>query len=335
MNNTDKVSIIVPACNVEKYIENSIESLLKQSYQNIEIIIVVNNSHDKTQYLAEALSQKDNRIKLFVNKEPGVSLARNTAIDNSTGKYLMFMDADDYYDTTMVEQMVSGIQMNNAQMAICNYYDVYNSQKIADNTTENKNGIYSIVDYLRNNTLAFHTLYFGVLWNKVYLTKIIKDNAIRFDSDISLGEDSLFNLQYYKYISDIYIDNNRLYFHNESNEDSITKTVTKYNMWMMSIKRYEECIGLYSYYEILDECKRGISSRILSDVILPIEEVIKQPSNNKTKKEKLNNILDKNVVLFAYKNADKIPATHKIIKYFRWSYGLLTLLLNIKLRLFA
>ena len=102
-NDEDLISIIVPVYNVEKYLEQCLESLLNQTYKNIEIIVVNDGSTDQSLDILKKYSFKDNRIKLYSQKNQGISAARNTALEHINGKYVMFVDSDDWIEINTCE----------------------------------------------------------------------------------------------------------------------------------------------------------------------------------------------------------------------------------------
>lgn len=101
-----KISVIIPVYNVEKYIEDCLKSVLNQSYANIEILIVNDGSTDNSGYICERYSKEYNNIKLINKKNKGLSAARNTGIQNSSGDYLIFLDSDDYWDKDFLTSLV-------------------------------------------------------------------------------------------------------------------------------------------------------------------------------------------------------------------------------------
>lgn len=118
----DKISIIVPVYNVEDYLEECIESIVNQTYKNLEIILVNDGSTDCSGYICDKYNKKDFRIKVIHKKNGGLSSARNVGIDFSTGNYLMFVDSDDYIDLDMVEILLKYMEQENADITICNFY---------------------------------------------------------------------------------------------------------------------------------------------------------------------------------------------------------------------
>ena len=114
-----KVSIIVPVYNAEKTLVRCLESIVGQTYLDREIILVNDGSTDNSQAICEEFGRKWQEICLITQKNAGPASARNTGIDNATGKYIAFIDADDYAETTMIEAMVHAAEANRAEMVIC------------------------------------------------------------------------------------------------------------------------------------------------------------------------------------------------------------------------
>lgn len=128
------ISIIMPAYNVEKYIARSLESILKQTYQNFEIIIVNDESSDRTGEIIDEFVRKDSRIKVVHNTSRGVAAARNTGLDNCTGEYIGWVDSDDYISEKMFETMLEAMEANDAPMAVCSYQTVSEADAVATAT---------------------------------------------------------------------------------------------------------------------------------------------------------------------------------------------------------
>ena len=103
------ISVIVPVYNVEKYLDNCVQSILRQSYTNLEIILIDDGSTDKSSQLCDEYSQKDKRIKVIHKKNGGQSDARNVGITVATGKYIAFVDSDDYIDEQFLDCLLSTI----------------------------------------------------------------------------------------------------------------------------------------------------------------------------------------------------------------------------------
>ena len=148
----DLISIIVPAYNVEKYISKCIESLINQTYKNIEIIIINDGSRDNTENIIKKF--KDKRIKYYKNVNQGIGKTRNFGIDKSNGEFLMFIDSDDFLDIRACEILHNKIKEEKLDLVICDFYKIYDKELI--------------------NIINLSP------WNKMYKSNLIKDNNIRF-----------------------------------------------------------------------------------------------------------------------------------------------------------
>lgn len=118
----DLISIIIPVYNVQDYVEKCIKSVIKQTYENLEIIIVNDGSTDKSGEICKKYEKIDNRIKIIEKENGGVSSARNIGLKIAKGKYIGFVDPDDYIDKDMYELLYDNIKKYNADISICNFY---------------------------------------------------------------------------------------------------------------------------------------------------------------------------------------------------------------------
>ena len=126
----DKISVIVPCYNVEKYVSKCLDSLINQTYENLEIICVEDSSTDNTLKILKDYSKKDKRIKIVKNKQnSGLSFSRNEGIKNATGAYLGFIDSDDYVDLNFYEVLYTSLKKNKADISVCDMKVVYEQTK--------------------------------------------------------------------------------------------------------------------------------------------------------------------------------------------------------------
>lgn len=167
-----KLSIIVPVYNVDKYLERCIRSILNQTYENFEIILVNDGSTDNSGIICENYSKVDSRIRVIHKKNEGVSSARNIGVDNAKGKYIGFIDPDDYINKYMYEILINVLKKNNSDMVICDYYKI--AEKYIDGKEiNNPINIESIIVDSITGTEAIDKLFecgekFIFTWNKLY-----------------------------------------------------------------------------------------------------------------------------------------------------------------------
>lgn len=187
----EKVSIIIPVHNAEEYLSSCIESILKQTYSDIEIIIINDYSTDNSGIICKQYKEKDSRINVLEHKKcEGVSKSRNDGLSIATGIYIAFVDADDTIDERFIQKLVSHIEDNDIVITgykkFCNKYE--------------KRYVLSKEQCEGWDSLFFHilcsNLIGGYCFNKMYKKKILDD--LSFDSNISISEDFIFLLKYLK-----------------------------------------------------------------------------------------------------------------------------------------
>ena len=184
------ISVIVPAYNAEKTIKKCINSILNQTYNDLEVIVINDGSVDDTEKVVKTLQEQDCRVKLITIPNGGVSHARNVGIDNASGDYITFVDSDDYIDIGMYECLINIIRKYNVKIAHCSYKNV-----------DEKENIISVVGDTGNITELNHDeamscllsgrLFAGGLWNKIYASELF--SSIRLDENIKYNEDVLAN----------------------------------------------------------------------------------------------------------------------------------------------
>lgn len=164
------ISVIIPVYKVEKYLDKCIQSVINQTYSNLEIILVDDGSPDNCPQLCDDWANKDERIKVIHKKNGGLSDARNAGLDIATGDYIAFVDSDDYIESDMFECLLDKIIKTQSQMAICNFEYVDINGNITTLNTMGQDGCFSsrqiLTDWCGNDLV-----YYVVVWNKLYSRK--------------------------------------------------------------------------------------------------------------------------------------------------------------------
>ena len=127
-----KISVIVPIYNVEKWLSKCINSILAQNFKDFELILINDGSTDNSEKICYKFLDHDNRVKYFYKKNGGLSSARNLGIKKATGKYIVFIDSDDYVDKNYLQYLYESVSKNNSQVAICNFNLVDEKGNILD-----------------------------------------------------------------------------------------------------------------------------------------------------------------------------------------------------------
>lgn len=170
---TEKISVVVPVYNVEKYLEKCVESIKTQVYDNLEILLVDDGSTDSSGELCDKYAKDDSRIKVIHKENGGLSDARNAGIEAATGKYICFIDSDDYIEPEMMSVLYELAEKNNAEVACCGICDCYSDKRIPQSAVEEEfvcDGIEGLHRILEGKSIA------GSICNKLILRDIIGDH---------------------------------------------------------------------------------------------------------------------------------------------------------------
>lgn len=171
------ISIIIPIYNVEMYLRRCIDSVLNQTYRNLEVILVDDGSPDKCGEICDEYAEKDKRIRVIHKENGGLSDARNAGLDIATGEYVAFVDSDDYIDKDMYVKLYEAIQEADADMSICNfrYVDENGTCKFSNNDLPIKDETLSGIHILLNNMFDEKCWYWVVAWNKLYKRELFEN----------------------------------------------------------------------------------------------------------------------------------------------------------------
>lgn len=179
-------SIIVPVYKTEQYIEKCVTSILNQTYKDFELILIDDGSPDRCPQMCDEYQKLDPRVKVIHKKNGGVSSARNCGLEIASGMFVWFVDSDDYIEPFSLQQLYEAQKEKKADLY------VFNTQQIYSFHTADINQFFE--KYYFTYVLGFGP------WNKLYRRKIIQKNHLKFDEQETIGEDLLFNINYYKAI---------------------------------------------------------------------------------------------------------------------------------------
>lgn len=249
-------SIVMPAYGVEKYIEQAIQSILMQTYDNWEIIVVNDCSKDRSAQIAKQTAEKDSRIRVVnhdVNK--GLSAARNTGIREAAGEYIWFMDPDDYVDSDLLEKVKQSLEHNPAEVVLFGLNEEYygrNGKLEYTHTTCPEERLYQNQQDLRKAVIGLEqeTLY-GYAWNKIYNLEYLKEHGFEY-KDVKLIEDIEFNICYFMNIQRLNVLRIAPYHYAKRLNTSLTnKFVSEY--FDVHRRRIELLYEQHSYWNLYTE----------------------------------------------------------------------------------
>lgn len=225
MNNSPLISVIVPVYKVEPYLERCVNSIINQTYKNLEIILVDDGSPDNCGKICDELAIKDNRIKVIHKQNEGQSKARNEGLDIAQGEFITFVDSDDWLETEAYQLLISMIK--DSDIAIFGHKTVRDEIPFEN---DNFGNIYLNSEGLWDEVLGELN---NAVWNKLFKSELLKD--IRFLTDVYHGEDLIFNLNYIKKCKNGVINKTPMY-HYFKHPDSVTTS-------NFSEKRFMEIIS--------------------------------------------------------------------------------------------
>lgn len=218
---TPKISIIVPIYNAEATLSRCVESLLCQTFQDFEIILIDDCSKDQSRTIIKQYENQDKRIKsLFATKNGGSSATRNLGLDIARGEFVMFADSDDFATSDWIEQLYHAQTTNPNVLVMANIFDIKGGENIPRMHNYKDNCIVEM-DYFK----LFSVLHLdGYLFNKFFDRQIIEKNDLRFNISLKGGEDVDFIFRYIKYqeYSKFFLIEKPLYYYWRDNEQSIT-----------------------------------------------------------------------------------------------------------------
>ena len=217
-----KISVVIPVYNTEQYLPECLNSVLNQTYKNLEVICVNDGSKDGSLKLLQDYAEKDNRIKIIDQENQGVSAARNSGIKAATGEYLHFVDSDDYIDLATYETCINKIIQDKFKRKDIDvlvfdwtYFPEGNNNRSIPKKTYINNSFKAILE----------DKFANFIWNKIYKTSIIQGNEILFKEDISYCEDDLFVLIVLPHAKNITLMPKKFYHYRQASVNSLSTQV--------------------------------------------------------------------------------------------------------------
>lgn len=274
----DLISIVIPVYNVSNYLRQCLDSVINQTYKNIEILLINDGSTDDSLEICIEYKNNDNRITIISQENLGISEARNKGISASKGTYLFFVDSDDWIDLNACEIAYAKMKSLQLDVVLFSYYKEY-SQKVESKFILPNEAQFEgkEVHKLRRRLVGLyenelqnpeHADSLVTIWGKLYKSSIIKDNAISFEDCKVVGtaEDMLFNVHYFKFVNKAFYIHKCLYHYRKNNNTSFT---TKYKselqqQWKNLFYKLEQLLGDDKFDK---EYKQAFHNRVSLSII--------------------------------------------------------------------
>ncbi|PKP41357.1 MAG: hypothetical protein CVT93_08495 [Bacteroidetes bacterium HGW-Bacteroidetes-10] len=282
------VSVIVPIYNVEKHLTACIKSIQCQTLSNIEIILVDDGSHDRSGEIADEFSKQDKRISVIHKLNQGLSSARNTGMSIACGRYISFIDSDDYVEPTMLEDMYTEARTIEADIVVAGVYVEY--------TLENRtviNNVSTRIVTQENGEIGkiFFDLYRAKLsnyaWNKIYRHSFLKNISLEFIEDAMPAEDLFFNLLAFTEAHSLIILNHAYYHYLRRDETTI---LSKYqnNLLKIEEKRKLAFIDFFNHFKMIGKEYSTFLERLTIDIGAAIVRNLYKTNSPLTRRERLH-----------------------------------------------
>lgn len=263
------LSIIIPAYNAERYIRECIESVINQSFDDWEIIIINDGSIDKTEVICNEYAKLDNRIRLFNRNNSGVSESRNFGILQAKGKWITFLDADDAFQPNIISIFTQ-------EACECDVIVGQDRSTLLDNVNFDQNyniisakqAQLSILNYSKmkkyfGNKAFFTSTNNWSSWSKFYKREIVINSQVKFNSKLKLSEDLVFCFDLYNYINNIYITTRPVYFY-RPNPSSVTRNFCTYRIENTKMLANVLSKSINKVPDIIDEYHKFVVNRIIN-----------------------------------------------------------------------
>jgi glycosyltransferase involved in cell wall biosynthesis len=299
----DLISVIIPVYNVEKYLAKCVSSVINQQYQNLEIILVDDGSTDNSADICDTFARENENVKVIHTENHGVSSARKAGILASSGKYITFIDSDDFIDERMYKYLHDLITSGDFQIACCTYQLAYDDTVIKPDNDKETIKEYTFPDLIKN-------LYEDDLWSlctKLY-AKDLFDKVDELSSNLSVSEDLLLNYKLFKNCKNAIVSNKKLYYYFRHSDSVMAKSIHK--------KRIQDSMKSYQLIaQDMDKNSLAYSYHIanmINNDFLMLMQIVKQNTCYDCYDEVRDEILKYKKFVFKKENKFAFNYKHKI-----------------------
>lgn len=244
------VSIIVPVYNAQQYIRRCVDSILNQEYTDFELLLIDDGSTDSSGEICDEYAQKDTRIRVVHKENTGVSDSRNLALDYATGKYIQFLDSDDWITPDATRLLVRSAEEYHCDMVISDFYRV-SGELLSTKGDIEEDGVLTQEEFAAHMMENPADFYYGVLWNKLYRRELIEQHSLRMAAQISWCEDFIFNLEYILYAKVFYALHAPIYYYVKRKGSLVTQGMSISKTIKMKLNVFEYYNSFYKH--VLEE----------------------------------------------------------------------------------
>lgn len=321
----DLISVVVPVYNVEKYLYRCVSSIQNQTYRNLEIILVDDGSPDRCGQMCDQLSKEDDRIKVVHKKNAGLGFARNSGLEAVTGRYVTFIDSDDWLDLLHIENLYNAMTGAKADVCIGGHTIVSESGEKTVHQAKLEQKVYrgdEVVTRILLPLIGPEPDYPNDIQLEpsccmnLYDVQIIKDHQIRFLSErYAASEDLYFNMDYFHHARSVVVTGEAGYFYFVNNQ-SISR---KYNpeQFNRTLRFYSEMTSRIEQYRLQDQVSCRLDRSYLMRVRVLIRQIVMSDLRFREKYRDMQNVLQHSLtrsILNSYPIECYIPAMRFLVR---------------------
>lgn len=304
------ISIVVPVYKSEKTLAGCLDSLLAQTYEDIEVICVIDGSPDSCGDICDAYAAKDTRVKSIKRENGGVSSARNRGMDEASGEYVMFVDSDDTVEPDYCEKMWKAYENTRAELVICGFHHWYVGRDVPK--VPSNPGVYATSRYEKDFLKMYQEGFLNMPWNKLFR----KELTGRFDTSLSLGEDLLFNIDYLEKCKSVAVISDALIHYIQEEKGNTLSTKKRDNKLEIASK---VCARVQAYYEKLTgkkELHSIIAGKFVMEFLDDCEKLPFDKTMSKTEKTgMIRNLSNHQEFMEANRIAEVTALDYKVLQW--------------------
>lgn len=304
------VSIVVPVYKSEQTLTKCVESLCNQTYQDIEIILVVDGPPDGSGILAEKLSKQYDKVKVVFQENQGVSVSRNRGIQEAKGEYIRFVDSDDYVLPNSVECMVDALEKSGADLCIAGFHHLYFGRTITK--LPEPSGTFTTKKAKDEMLKLYQTGYMNMPWNKLYKKDLITKG---FPTDLNLGEDLCFNLNYLEKTTSVTVIGETVCEYIQDDRGTTLSTKRRMDKIPIAFRLYETVRDIFErMYPEIEAHRGGLESKLVVEFLDDLEGLYFDKALSRAQKLEMihtyEEALDK-----LFEKAGNVPITLPLLDY--------------------
>lgn len=260
------VSIIIPIYNAQDYLFHCLSSVQGQTFRDFEVLMVDDGSRDSSADICRQFAAGDPRFRLLQKANSGVSATRNMALAQAAGKYLQFLDSDDWLPANATESLLHAAESTGCDLCVGHFYRIA-GDRVAQRGHIRAQRVLTRQDYAEEMMKAPANYYYGVLWNKLYKTSIVRAANLQFDPQIRWGEDFLFNLQYLEHSRLISAIPVPVYYYRKREDSLVNTDISLRRIIAMKKSTFQAYKELYQKLDLYEEQKGRIYGYFLTAAV--------------------------------------------------------------------